>query len=42
MNGEKNAAFISSIHTGINPLIILNAGRLIGNMWKSSILMYCK
>lgn len=38
MSREENAAFISSIHAGINPLSILDAGRLIGNMWKSSIL----
>lgn len=38
MNSEENAAFISSIHAGINPFSILDAGRLIGNLWKSSIL----
>lgn len=38
MNREENAAFNSSIHGGINPLSILDAGRLIGDMRKNNIL----
>lgn len=38
MNREENAAFISSIHAGINPFSILGAGRLIGDVRKNNIL----